>query len=177
MPTRAFTIRKLADAAGVGVEAVRYYQGRGLLAEPPRVAGGFREYSADDVQRLRFIKRAQELGFSLDDVAELLSLSAERDQVRARELTRRRVGEIRERINHLAAMASALENLADRCACTPKSQSCPIIAALAADSGEEAPVSEPHGPRPSARRSKQRSPSEATESSSFDQSAQLTHPE
>ncbi|MBI4996824.1 MAG: MerR family DNA-binding protein [Rhodocyclales bacterium] len=133
MPTHAFTIRKLADAAGVGVEAVRYYQGRGLLPEPPRVAGGFREYSADDVQRLRFIKRAQELGFSLDDVAELLSLSAERDQVRVRELTRRRAAEIRERISRLDAMASALESLADCCACAPKSQSCPIIAALAAD--------------------------------------------
>lgn len=164
MPSRAFTIRKLADAAGIGVEAVRYYQGRGLLAAPPRVAGGFREYSADDVQRLRFIRRAQELGFSLDDVAELLSLSAERDQVRARELTQRRAGEIRERINHLAAMASALENLADRCACAPKSQSCPIIAALAADPAEEAPVSDPHGPRPPVRRPKRHRQSEATES-------------
>lgn len=146
MPTHAFTIRKLADATGVGVEAVRYYQGRGLLHEPPRVAGGFREYSADDVQRLRFIKRAQELGFSLDDVAELLSLSAERDQVRVRELTRRRAAEIRERINHLAAMASVLENLADRCACAPKSQSCPIIAALAADPVQEVPVLHPMAP-------------------------------
>lgn len=164
MPTRAFTIRKLAAAAGVGVEAVRYYQGRGLLAEPPRVAGGFREYSAEDVQRLRFIKRAQELGFALDDVAELLSLSAERDQVRARELTRRRAAEIRERINHLAAMATALEGLADCCACAPKSQSCPIIAALAADPTQEVPLREPHGPRPSVRRSVPHRESETTES-------------
>lgn len=148
MPTHAFTIRKLADAAAVGVEAVRYYQGRGLLPEPPRVAGGFREYSADDVQRLRFIKRAQELGFSLDDVAELLSVSAERDQMRVRELTRRRAAEIRGRIDHLAAMASALENLADRCACAPKSQSCPIIAALVADPAQE--VTEPHPMAPDA---------------------------
>ncbi|MDA8254300.1 MAG: MerR family transcriptional regulator [Betaproteobacteria bacterium] len=150
MPTHAFTIRKLADAAGVGVEAVRYYQGRGLLPEPPRVAGGFREYSADDVQRLRFIKRSQDLGFSLDDVSELLSLSAERDQVRVRELTRRRAAEIRERISRLAAMAFALENLADRCACAPKSQSCPIIAALAADSVQEVPASEVQKPRQTA---------------------------
>lgn len=146
MPTHAFTIRKLADAAGVGVEAVRYYQGRGLLNEPPRVAGGFREYSAGDVQRLRFIKRSQDLGFSLDDVAELLSLSAEHDQVKVRELTRRRAAEIRERINQLAAMASALENLADRCACAPKSQSCSIIAALAADPVQEMPVPHPLAP-------------------------------
>ncbi len=143
MPTRAFTIRKLADAAGVGVEAVRYYQGRGLLQEPQRVAGGFREYSAEDVQRLHFIKRAQELGFSLDNVAELLSLSAERDQVRVRELTRRRAAEIRKRVNGLEAMASALEGLASCCARAPRSQSCAIIAALAADPVAEIPVSEP----------------------------------
>lgn len=143
MPTRAFTIRKLADAAGVGVEAVRYYQGRNLLQKPQRVEGGFREYSAEDVQRLRFIKRAQELGFSLDDIAELLSLSAERDQVRVRELTRRRAAEIRERVNGLEAMASALEGLASCCARAPRSQSCPIIAALAADPVAEIPVSEP----------------------------------
>lgn len=146
MPSHAFTIRKLADAAGVGVEAVRYYQGRGLLPKPPRVAGGFREYSADDVQRLRFIKRSQELGFSLDDVAELLSLGAEHDQVKVRELTRWRAAEIRERIDQLAAMASALENLAERCACAPKSQSCPIIAALVADPVQEIPAPRPAAP-------------------------------
>ena len=55
MPTHAFTIAKLADAAGVGVEAVRYYQRGGLLAAPKRVDGGFRQYSDDDVLRLRFI--------------------------------------------------------------------------------------------------------------------------
>lgn len=143
MPTYAFTIRKLADAAGVGVEAVRYYQGRNLLHEPQRVAGGFREYSIKDVQRIRFIKRAQELGFSLDEIAELLSLSAERDQVRVRELTKRRAAEIHERIRRLEAMASALEGLVSCCAQTPRSQSCPIILALAADPVAEIPVSEP----------------------------------
>lgn len=151
MPTRAFTIRKLADAAGVGVEAVRYYQRRGLLHEPQRVAGGFREYSADDVQRLRFIKRAQELGFSLDDVAELVSLSAERDQVHVRELTRRRVAEIRERIGRLEAMASALEGLVSCCARAPRSQPCPIIAALATDPVAQTPGGEAQRPPRTAR--------------------------
>lgn len=143
MPSHAFTIRKLADTAGVGVEAVRYYQRRGLLHEPQRVVGGFREYSVDDIQRLRFIKRAQELGFSLDDIAELVSLSAERDQVHVRELTRRRVAEIRERINRLEAMASALEGLVSCCARTPRSQPCPIIAALVSEPIVEAAGSEP----------------------------------
>lgn len=163
MPTRAFTIRKLADAAGVGVEAVRYYQGRGLLHEPQRVAGGFREYSADDVQRLRFIKRAQELGFSLDVVAELVSLSAERDQVHVRELTRRRVAEIRERITRLESMASALEGLVSCCARAPQSQPCPIIAALTTDPVAEAPGSEAQRPLRTACAAERHAQSDAVE--------------
>ncbi|MGJ7538554.1 MULTISPECIES: MerR family transcriptional regulator [unclassified Variovorax] len=130
MPTHAFTIRKLADAAGVGVEAVRYYQRGGLLAAPNRVDGGFRQYSEDDVRRLRFIKRAQALGYSLEDVAELMSLSASRDRLRVREITRERVAEIRERMADLQSMASALENLADCCAKAPEGSACTIIAAL-----------------------------------------------
>lgn len=133
MPSHAFTIRKLADAAGVGVEAVRYYQRRGLLREPQRVSGGFRQYAANDVQRLRFIKRAQELGFSLDDIAELVSLSAERDQLHVREQTRRRIVEIRQRIDQLEAMASALEGLVSGCPRPAQAQPCPIIAVLAAE--------------------------------------------
>lgn len=130
MPTHAFTIRKLADAAGVGVEAVRYYQRGGLLAAPNRVDGGFRQYSEDDVRRLRFIKRAQALGYSLEDVAELMSLSSTRDRLRVREITRERVAEIRERMADLQSMASALENLADCCAQAPEGSACSIIAAL-----------------------------------------------
>lgn len=130
MPTHAFTIRKLADAAGVGVEAVRYYQRGGLLTAPNRVDGGFRQYSSDDVLRLRFIKRAQALGYSLEDVAELMSLSATRDRLRVREITRERVAEIRERMADLQSMASALENLVDCCAQAPEGSACSIIAAL-----------------------------------------------
>lgn len=130
MPTHAFTIRKLADAAGVGVEAVRYYRRGGLLAAPNRVDGGFRQYSEDDVRRLRFIKRAQALGYSLEDVAELMSLSSTRDRLRVREITRERVAEIRERMADLQSMASALENLADCCAQAPEGSACSIIAAL-----------------------------------------------
>lgn len=130
MPTYAFTIRKLADTAGVGVEAVRYYQRSGLLAAPNRVDGGFRQYSSDDVRRLRFIKRSQALGYSLEDIAQLLSLSTTRDQLRVREITRQRVAEIRERMADLQSMASALENLADCCAQAPEGSACSIIAAL-----------------------------------------------
>ena len=114
------------------MEAVRYYQRGGLLAAPKRVDGGFRQYSDDDVLRLRFIKRAQTLGYSLEDIAELMSLSATRDRLRVREITRKRVAEIRERVADLQSMASALENLADCCAQSPEGSACTIIAALAA---------------------------------------------
>ena len=131
MPTHAFTISKLADAVGVNIETVRYYQRRGLLAEPSRENGGFRSYDETHVQRLQFIKRAQELGFSLDDAAELLSLSEAKNRKRLQEITRSRVLDIRQKIAHLESMASALEGLADCCAHTAPHQPCPIIAALA----------------------------------------------
>jgi MerR family transcriptional regulator, mercuric resistance operon regulatory protein len=138
VPTHAFTIRKLADAAGVGVEAVRYYQRRGLLVEQARTEGGFREYTVADVQRLRFIKRAQDLGFSLDDIAEITSLSAERDKRLVREITQRRVAEIQGRIAQLNAMASAMRDLVGCCERSARDKACPIIAALA--DAEEASV-------------------------------------
>jgi len=138
MPTRAFTIRKLADAAGVGVEAVRYYQRRGLLPEPDRLERGFREYTQADVDRLRFIKRGQELGFSLDDIAQLTSLSSDTNRTRVRALTKLRVTEIRERIAQLESVAAALEGLAETCSRTPRAQACPIIAALAPETAATA---------------------------------------
>lgn len=132
MPIRAFTIAKLARSAGVGVEAVRYYQRRGLLSSGTHKEGGFREYSQTDVQRLRFIKNAQELGFSLDAIAELTSLSAEQDQLRVREITQRRMEEIRQRVIQLEAMATALQSMVLCCEQSASSDFCPIIAALTA---------------------------------------------
>ena len=130
MPTHAFTIRKLADAAGVGVEAVRYYHERGLLPERGRSEGGFREYAPSDVQRLQFIRRAQELGFTLDDVDELLSLSAQGDRPRVRAVTQRRIAEIRGRIAQLGALTSVLEGLVEGCEGGRVDEPCPIVAAL-----------------------------------------------
>ncbi|MBN8751586.1 Mercuric resistance operon regulatory protein [Xylophilus ampelinus] len=138
MPTHAFTIAKLAEAAGIGVEAVRYYQRRGLLEQPGRAHGtSFREYSPSDIQRLHFIKRAQELGFTLDDVAELASLSSEPDKQRIRAVAQRRVQEIGQRVAHLQAMANALEGLVDCCEQSAPAGGCPIVAALAGASQPE----------------------------------------
>lgn len=131
MPSHAFTISKLADAAGVSIETVRYYQRRGLLDEPSRKDGGFRSYDEACVQRLRFIRRALELGFSLDDAAELLSLSQTTNRKRLREITQTRVQEIRQKITQLESMATALESLVECCTKTAPHRPCPIIAALA----------------------------------------------
>ena len=137
MPSNAFTISKLADAVGVNIETVRYYQRRGILDEPKRVNGSFRAYDETHLQRLRFIKRAQELGFPLDDVAELLSLSASVDRKRLREVARMRAADIRRKMAHLESMASALEHLAENCARTAPHRACPIVAALNEPAGHE----------------------------------------
>lgn len=142
MPTRAFTIRKLADTAGVGVEAIRYYQRRGLMTGPERFVGSFREYSDNDVLRLRFIKRAQDLGFSLDDIAELASLSGAKNKARVRALARLRAAEIRERVGQLESVASALENLVECCETSAAGEPCPIIAALVNDAPSTRPATE-----------------------------------
>lgn len=128
------TIAGLAREGGVGVETVRYYQRRGLLAEPARsggsgLGGGIRRYSEDDVQRLRFIRSAQTAGFTLDQIGELLALDAGEDRERARELARERLTALDERIGELQAARLALQRL-ER-ACTASSAGpCPIIAAF-----------------------------------------------
>ena len=130
MPTHAFTISKLADAAGVNIETIRYYQRRGILDEPPRVDNGFRAYDDSHLQRLQFVRRALELGFDLDDAAELLELSHSSDRKRVRSVARSRAAEIRQRIAHLGSMADALEHLADTCAHSSPNRPCPIVDAL-----------------------------------------------
>ena len=138
MPTHAFTIAKLADAAGVSIETVRYYQRRGLVEEPPRVDGGFRAYGEEHLRRLQFIRRALDLGFGLDDTAELLELSGSSDRKRLRKVARARAADIRQRISQLTAMADALDHLADNCADTHPGAPCPIIAALDSQCAETA---------------------------------------
>ncbi len=99
--------------------------------------------SEDDVRRLRFIKRAQALGYSLEDIAELMSLSTKRDRLRVREITRERIAEIRERVADLQSMASALENLADCCAKAPEGSACSIIAALTGEQDLDPAIADP----------------------------------
>lgn len=122
------TIARLAAAGGVGVETVRYYQRRGLLAEPPR-AGSVRRYGAADVRRLLFIRRAQTAGFTLDEIGELLDLDSSNDRVRVRALAAERLAALESKIAELETARDALTRLSRACA-TGTTGPCPILEAF-----------------------------------------------
>jgi MerR family transcriptional regulator, mercuric resistance operon regulatory protein len=124
----AMTIARLGAAAGVGVETVRYYQRRGLLAVPAS-AGAVRRYDVGDVRRLRFIRRAQAAGFTLDEIGELLALDRTDDRARVRQLAGERLAALDARIAELEASRAALERLRATCA-AGSSGPCPIIEAF-----------------------------------------------
>ena len=133
-PASGLTIARLAEAGGVGVETVRYYQRRGLLAEPPRPTGsgsggGVRRYGAEDVRRLRFIRSAQAAGFTLEQIGELLALDAGEDRARARTLAEERIAALDARIAELEAARASLRRLAGACASGGKGP-CPILEAF-----------------------------------------------
>lgn len=132
----AMTIARLAEAGGVGVETVRYYQRRGLLETPARpegsgLNGGVRRYGAADVRRLRFIRSAQGAGFTLDQIGELLALDAGEDRGRALALAGARLVELDAKIAELEEARAALRRLAGACAGGGRGP-CPIIAAFEA---------------------------------------------
>ena len=122
------TIARLGAAAGVGVETIRYYQRRGLLAVPPS-AGSVRRYGAEDVRRLKFIRRAQAAGFTLEEIGELLRLDRTSDRARVRALATARLAALDAKIAELEAARGALERLKGVCAAGGKGP-CPIIAAF-----------------------------------------------
>lgn len=126
------TIGKLAKSAGVGVETIRYYQQRGLLPIPES-SGSYRHYPVSLGNRIRFIKRAQELGFSLEEVSELLSLEDGIDRTSIRRIASERLQEIQAKLDDLNRMKKALSHLIHECEHTGKEQPCPIIATLTAD--------------------------------------------
>ena len=121
-------IGDLARAGGVGVETIRYYQRRGLIAEPER-GHGVRRYSDEDVRRLRFIRSGQGAGFTLDEIGELLSLDATGDRSRARTLADTRIAKLDAEIARLVAARTALVRLAAECGAGGGGP-CPIISAF-----------------------------------------------
>lgn len=129
VPT-ALTIGRLAKAAGVGVETVRYYQSRGLL-RVPATNGGFRVYPTATIDRIAFIKRAQALGFSLDEVRSLLDLEDGRNRRAVQSVAEARLGQIEDKLVDLQRMRQVLSELLHRCRQAGPTQACPIIETLA----------------------------------------------
>jgi len=125
------TISQLAQAADVGVETVRYYQRRGLLPTPRLPVGSIRRYDSDALSRLRFVRRAQGLGFSLDEIAELLELDEHQDRDLARRIASVKLTRIDDQIRQLTAMKQALSELVSCCAHGSTAQPCPILHTLA----------------------------------------------
>lgn len=122
------TVARLGSAGGVGVETVRYYQRRGLL-DVPASAGAVRRYGPEDLRRLRFIRRAQAAGFTLEEVGELIALDRTDDRARVRELAAERVAALDARIAELKASRAALDRLRSACASGSKGP-CPILEAF-----------------------------------------------
>ncbi|RMG27608.1 MAG: MerR family transcriptional regulator [Gammaproteobacteria bacterium] len=123
------TIGQVARRAGVHVETVRYYQRRGLIETPPRPYGGVRRYGPEVVDRIRFVKRAQRLGFSLEEIGELLQLGTE-SCADVSALAQRKCREIDRQIRALGAMKAALEALLDACRGTGRPDACPLVETL-----------------------------------------------
>ena len=133
----ALTIGGLAKAAGIGVETVRFYERRGLIPEPPRTGSGYRQYAPGMVERLRFIRRAQGLGFTLAEISELLELRVDEVaacgsvEVQARE----KLDQVAGKIDELRRIEAALERLVEKCEARKPTGECPILETL--DGGGE----------------------------------------
>ena len=130
---RFLTIGHLARAAGVSVETVRYYQRRGLVAEPERPPNSVRRYSEDSVNRIRFIRRAQDLGFTLAEIANLLALEDGRSCRQTRELAGRKLALVESRLTDLNRLRKTLRELIARCDTSRGKVSCPIISVLSSN--------------------------------------------
>jgi MerR family mercuric resistance operon transcriptional regulator len=126
------TIGRLAQAAAINVETIRYYHRRGLLTEPVKPLGGHRRYPPDAVKRLRFIKRAQNLGFTLGEVRGLLTLEDGQSCRDTRLLAEKKLAVIEDRLADLARMRKLLKGLIAECESGKRPRSCPIIATLSA---------------------------------------------
>lgn len=129
-PQENLTIGAFARAAGVSVETIRFYQRKGLLFEPDKPMGSIRRYGQADVTRVRFVKSAQGLGFSLEEVAELLELEDGTHCDEARDQAERKLEDVRAKLLHLQRIEGALTDLVQRCCATRGDIRCPLIVAL-----------------------------------------------
>jgi MerR family transcriptional regulator, copper efflux regulator len=129
---KTLTIGKLAEHSKVHVETVRYYERRGLIPRPPRRDSGYRQFPLDTVRRVRFIKHAQEVGFTLKEIQELLSLRVDPRTTCAdiRERAETKISEVEKKIQALQAMKEALVQIKASCKGRGPSTKCPILDAL-----------------------------------------------
>ena len=130
---KAMTIGKAAKQAGVGVETIRFYERRGLIPQPPKPAtGGFRDYPAATLSQIHFIREAQDLGFSLEEISDLMSLRAD-PKANCAQVQRRaeaKLAEVEEKIERLKGMGQALERLIEACPGKGALGACSIIETL-----------------------------------------------
>ena len=144
------TISAAAKRARIGVETVRFYEKEGLLDPPARNTAGYRQYTAEDVRRLSFVRRAKELGFTLREVKELIALTQSRQATagEAKSLALAKLTELRERIRDLRRIERALSQLTHECSGTGPASDCPILNAMALEQ-----IGSPEEPASAAQRS------------------------
>ena len=133
---KTFTIGRLAKQADVGIDTIRFYERRGLLPPPSRTSSGYRLYGEDTITRLRFVRRAKALGFTLDEIENLLQLQDQggpKAEVKA--LTAQKMAESDEKIGDLTRMRAVLHDLSKQCSGRGNVATCPILEAIA-----EAPI-------------------------------------
>lgn len=125
-------IGQLAQRAGVAVDTVRYYEGQGVLPRPQRSPSGYRRYDADDVARLRFVRRAKALGFTLNEICELLALSSPPadDMAGLKAAANEKLADVEHKLAELARIRDGLQALVDACPGHGALERCPILAAL-----------------------------------------------
>ena len=130
--SKSLTIGGIAKQADVHIETIRYYERRGLLPAPPRTEGGYRQYDAESVTRLRFIKEAQGLGFTLEEVQGLLALRVDKERscAEVRAQAERKAADIEAKIHALQAMHDALQEMIAACAQGGPSGECPLLETL-----------------------------------------------
>lgn len=129
MDEAGLTIAAVAEVAGVGVETVRYYERKGLIRQPPRRSGAYRRYGLEHVKRMQFVKRAQELGFTLEEVASLLELEDGTNRAKIQQVASARLLQIRDRLRRLRRMERTLAHLLAHCQ-SGGTLRCPIIDAI-----------------------------------------------
>jgi Hg(II)-responsive transcriptional regulator len=135
----SLSIGELARAAGIGVETVRFYERQGLIPDPPRRASGYRMYPPGAIDRLRFIRRARDLGFSLSEINDLLSLAGqpEGDRGRVKRIAEGKLAEVEGRIRDLQNVRTVLAHLTAQCSGHGPVHDCPIIESLTGEPMDE----------------------------------------